>query len=75
MNFLLGCALDKGNDKMSLYNYSNEQLTNKLTDIEFTVLKSTRMSLNTEIADVAKALHGEKLHSSRPRFPTILRFI
>jgi hypothetical protein len=24
------------------------------------VLKSTRISLNTEIADVAKALHGEK---------------
>jgi hypothetical protein len=24
------------------------------------VLKSTRTSLNTEIADVAKALHGEK---------------
>jgi hypothetical protein len=60
MNFLLDCALDKENDKMSLYNYSNGQLTNKLPDIEFRVLKSTRMSLNTEIADVAKALHGEK---------------
>ena len=60
MNFLLDCALDKVNDKMSLYNYSNGQLTNKLPDIEFRVLKSTRTSLNTEIADVAKALHGEK---------------
>jgi hypothetical protein len=35
-------------------------LTNKLPDIEFTVLKSTRTSLNADIADVAKALHGEK---------------
>jgi hypothetical protein len=60
MNVLLDCALDKVNDKMSLYDYSNGQLTNKLPDIEFTVLKSTRTSLNTEIADVAKALHGEK---------------
>ncbi len=59
-NFLFYCALDKVNDKMSLYNYSNGQLTNKLPDIEFTVLKPTRMSLNTEIANVAKALHGEK---------------
>ncbi len=46
MNFLLDCALDKVNDKMSLYHYSNGQLTDKLPDIEFTVLKSTRMSLN-----------------------------
>jgi hypothetical protein len=38
----------------------NGQLTNKSPNIEFTVLKSTRTSLNTEIADVAKALHGEK---------------
>jgi hypothetical protein len=60
---------------MSLYNYSNGQPTNKLPDIEFTVLKPTRTSLDTEIADVAKALHGKKLHSSRPRFPTILKFI
>jgi hypothetical protein len=75
MNFLLDCALDKVNDKMSLYNYSNGQVANKLPDIEFKVLKSTMTSLNNEIADVAKALHGEKLHSSRPRFPTILKFI
>jgi hypothetical protein len=60
MNFLLDCALDKVNDKMSLYDYSKGQLANKLPDIEFTVLKSTRSSLNTEIIDVAKALHGEK---------------
>jgi hypothetical protein len=60
MNFLLDSALDKVNDKMSLYDYINGQLTNKLPVIEFTVLKSTRTSLNTEIADVAKALHGEK---------------
>jgi hypothetical protein len=60
MNFLLDCALDKVNDKMSLYGYSNGQLANKLPNIEFTVLKSTRTSLNTDIADVAKALHGEK---------------
>jgi hypothetical protein len=35
-------------------------MRNKLSDIEFTVLKQTRMSHNTEIADVAKVLHGEK---------------
>jgi hypothetical protein len=75
MNFLLDCALGKVNDKMSLYDYSNGQLANKLPYIEFTVLKSRRTSLYTEIADVAKALHGEKLHSSTPRFPTILKFI
>ena len=45
---------------MSLYDYSDGQLTNKLPDKRFTVLKSTRTSLNTKIADVAKALHGEK---------------
>ena len=45
---------------MSLYDYSNGKLTNKLPDIEFPVLKPTRTSLNTEIADIAKALHGEK---------------
>jgi hypothetical protein len=28
MNFLLDCALDKVNDKMSLYDYSNDQLAN-----------------------------------------------
>jgi hypothetical protein len=60
---------------MSLYDYSNGQLINELPDIEFTVLTPTSMSLNTEIADVAEALHGEKLHSSRPRFSTILKFI
>jgi hypothetical protein len=60
MNFLLDCALDKVNDKVSLYDYSNGQLANILPDIEFMVLKSTRTSLNTEIADVAKALNGEK---------------
>jgi hypothetical protein len=60
MNFLLDCALGKVNDKMSLNDYSNGQLANKLPDIDFMVLKSTRMSLNNEIADVAKALHGEK---------------
>jgi hypothetical protein len=54
MNFLLDCALDKVNDEMSVYDYSYGQLTNKLPDIEFTVLKSTRLSLKTEIADVAK---------------------
>ena len=32
MNFLLDCALDKVNDEMSLYNYSNRQLTKKLPD-------------------------------------------
>jgi hypothetical protein len=58
MNFLLYCALDKVNDKMSVYDYSNGQLANKLPDIGFMVLKSTRTSLNNEIADVAKALHG-----------------
>jgi hypothetical protein len=56
MNFLLHCALDKVNDEMSLYDYSNGQLANKLPDIDFMVLKSTRTSLNNEIADVAKAL-------------------
>jgi hypothetical protein len=60
MNFLLDCALDKVNDKMSLYIYSNGQLANKLPDIGFMVLKSTRMSLNYEIPDVAKALYGEQ---------------
>ncbi len=60
MNFLLDCALDKVNDKMSLYSYSNGQLANKLHDVGFMVLKSTRRSLNNEIADFAKALHGEK---------------
>jgi hypothetical protein len=60
VNFLLDCKLDKVNDEMSLYDYSNGQLANKLPDIEFTVLKSARISLNTEIADVAKALHGGK---------------
>jgi hypothetical protein len=60
MNFLLDFALDKVNDEMSLYNYSNGQLANKLPAIDFMVLKSTRSSLNNEIADVAKALHGEK---------------
>ncbi len=60
MNFLLDCALDKVKDKMSLYDYSNGQLAKKLPDIDFKVLKSTRTSLNNEIADVAKALHGEK---------------
>jgi hypothetical protein len=74
MNFPLDCALDKVNEEMSLYDYSNGQLANKLPDIDFMVLKSTRTSLNNEIADVAKALHGEKIHSSRPRFPIILKF-
>jgi hypothetical protein len=40
--------------------YGNGQLINKLPGIEFMVLKSTRARINTEIADVAKALHGEK---------------
>jgi hypothetical protein len=74
MNFLLDCALDKVNDKMSLYDYSNGQLANKLPDIGSMVLKSTRTSLNNEIANFAKAQHGKKLHSSRPRFPIILKF-
>jgi hypothetical protein len=60
MNFLLDCVLDKVNDEMSLYNYDIGQLTNKLPDIGFMVLKSTRTSLNNKIADFAKALHGEK---------------
>ncbi len=60
INFHLDRALDKVNDKMSLYNYSNGQLANKLPDIGFMVLKSTRTSLNNEIADVSKALHGEQ---------------
>jgi hypothetical protein len=60
MSFLLDCVLDKVNDKMSLYDYSNRQLANKLPDIGFMVLKSTRTSLNNDIADVAKALHGEQ---------------
>jgi hypothetical protein len=60
MNFLLDCALGKVNDEMSLYDYSNGQLANKLPDIGFMVLKLTRMGLNNEIADFAKALHGEK---------------
>jgi hypothetical protein len=59
MNFLLDCALDKVNDKMSLYNYSNGQLAKKVPNIVFMVLKSTRTSLNNEIADFTKALHGE----------------
>jgi hypothetical protein len=60
MNFLSDCALDKVNAKMSLYDYSIKELADNLPDIECMVLKSTRTSLNTEIADVAKALHGEK---------------
>jgi hypothetical protein len=59
MDFLLDCGLNKKNDKMSLYDYSNGQLANKLPDIDFMVLKSTRTRLNNEIADVAKALHGK----------------
>ncbi len=83
MNFLLDCALDKVNDEMPLYNYSNGPLTNKLPDIEFTVLKPTRTSLNTEIADVAKAQHGEKTtflkakvsHSFEVHFETIEKLL
>jgi hypothetical protein len=60
MNFRLDCALDKVNDEMSLQDYSNWQLANKLPDIGFMVLQSTRTSLNNEIADFVKALHGEK---------------
>jgi hypothetical protein len=79
MNFLLDCALDKVNDKMSLYNYSNRQLENKLPDIGFTVSKSARTSLINEIADFAKALHGENTtffkakvsHSFEVSFQTI----
>jgi hypothetical protein len=60
MNFLLDCTLDKVNDKMSLYDYRNGQLANKVPDIGFMVLESTRAILNNEIADVAKAVHGEQ---------------
>jgi hypothetical protein len=60
MNFLLDCALDIVNDKMSMYDYSNGQLANKLPGIGFMVLKSARMSLDNEIADVVKSLHGEQ---------------
>ncbi len=52
--------MDKVNDTISFYDYSNGQLTTKLPDIEFTVLKPTRTRHNTEIAYVTKALHGEK---------------
>ncbi len=45
---------------MSLYDYSNGQMANKLPDIGFMVSKSIRMSLNNEIVDFAKALHCEK---------------
>ncbi len=83
MNFLMDCALDKVNDKMSLYDYSNGQLTNKLPDIKFTVLTPTRTSLDTEIADVAKALHGEKTaflkakvsHDFKVHFETIEKLL
>jgi hypothetical protein len=54
MNFLLDCVLNKVNVEISLYNYSNGQLPNKLPGIGFMVLKSTRTSLNNEIADFAK---------------------
>jgi hypothetical protein len=60
MNFLLDCAVDKVNSKMSLYNYCDGQLANKLPGTGLMVLKSTRTSLNNEIAEVAKALHGEQ---------------
>jgi hypothetical protein len=69
MNFLLDCALDKVNDKMSLYNYSNGQPANKLPDIGFMGLKSTTTSFNNEIAEVAKALHGEKTTFLKANFP------
>jgi hypothetical protein len=68
MNFLLDCALDNMNDKMSLYGYSNGQLTNKLPDIEFKVSKLTRTNLNPEIPDVAKALHGKKTAFLKAKF-------
>ncbi len=79
INFLLDCVLDKVNDKMSTYNYSNGQLANKSPDIYFMVLTSTRTSLNNEIAHVAKALHGEHTaflkakvcHDFEVRFETI----
>jgi hypothetical protein len=75
MNFLLDCALDKVNDKMSLYNYSNGQLTNNLPDIDFMVLKSSRTSLNMRLLMLPRLFMVNKLHSSRPRSPTILKFM
>ncbi len=79
MNFLLDCAFDKVNDEMSLYNYSNRQLAKKLPDIDFMVLKSTRTNFKKEIADVTKALQGEKTaflkakvsHNFKVHFETI----
>ncbi len=55
-----GLCVGQSEWQFFFFDYGNGQLTNKLPDIEFTVLKSTRTSLNTDIADVAKALHGEK---------------
>ncbi len=60
---------DKVNDKIK--DYSNGQLANKLPDIEFTVLKSTSMSLIILRLLILPRLY----HSSRPRFPTIFKFI
>ncbi len=72
MNILFNCALDKVNDNMSLYNYSNGQLTNKLSNIEFTALKPTRKSLNTEIADEKTAFLKAKVsHNFEVHFETI----
>jgi hypothetical protein len=83
MNFLLNCALDKVYDKMSLYDYSNRQLANKVPDIDFMVLNSTRTSLYNDIADVAKALLDVKTiffrakisHDFEVSFKTIFELI
>jgi hypothetical protein len=68
---------------MSLYNYSNGQQTNKLPHIEFTVLKSTRMSLNTRLLMLPKLymvkkpsfLKAKVSHNFEVHFETIEKLL
>jgi hypothetical protein len=65
MNLLLDCALDKLNEKMSLYDYSNGQPANTLPQ---------GRALTMRLLMLPRLYMVNKLHSSRPRFPTILKF-